>query len=234
MLNVPVFAGLGSPALFSEQTQSTALIDAATPEARLLLDVCHKIFRIEIATVDEEDGVSVEVDLRDFQEPESLLKPLPRYMRNAVIQNTTLCLVQLLRYLAHNDSPSSTGGPSSLGVAGFCAGLLTSAAVATSSGTLQYLAHGQTSFTLALLLGIRCEQEKQRAIASDPIDPDCPWSLVVDGLACEEAEHLLADYKNEVICQVSALNLQNADFLNYRHKAPIFTLAQLMQKDASP
>ena len=209
MLNVPVFAGLGSPTLFSERTQSTALVDASTPEAQLLLEACHEIFRKEIAEMNGEDEGPFGIDLGDFEEVKTLLKPPMRYFKNAVIQNTTLALIQLLRYLAYNDLSSSTEQPLNLGVAGFCAGLIASTAVATSSGKLQFLARGQTCFTLALLLGIRCEQQKQKDIVSDPVNPDCPWSLIVDGITVTEAENLLVKHK-KVTHYLAVLDLFNS------------------------
>lgn len=225
MLNVPVFAGLLSPTLFSEQTRSTALLDAVTPEARLLLEDCHEIFWKEIAEVNREDGDSLGIDLGDFEEAETLLKPPMRYFKNAVIQNTTLTLVQLLRYLAYNDLSSSTGPPLELGVAGFCAGLLVFIAVATSSGELQFLARGQTFFTLTLLLGTRSKQQKPKDIASNPINRDCQWSLVVDFITVTEAKNLLVEHK-KVNHRLAALILYDASLsVSQRQRSHIYISA---------
>ncbi|KAL9045074.1 MAG: hypothetical protein Q9214_001839 [Letrouitia sp. 1 TL-2023] len=99
-MTVSVFAGLGSAALFSRSTQSTALVDAAYPEAQVLLRACHTILLTEIRSSGREGAAEVGIDLGDFQHPEDLLKPPEKYHKNAATQNVTLCLVQSLRYIA--------------------------------------------------------------------------------------------------------------------------------------
>ncbi|KAI9804114.1 MAG: Type I Iterative PKS [Sarcosagium campestre] len=194
MIVIPVFAGLGPPALFSEQTRQVVLQDAADPEARVLLHACHKTFVTAFGNIADQGSDIAGIELKDFLEPKDLIDPKPRYHKNAVVQNTTLCLVQLLRYLQHKWNSSASGQDTPAGVAGFCSGLMTSVAVASCESPLDFLAKGKQVFSLALWLGLRCEQYKRRSTFDASCDPDLPWSIIVDGLSSSQAENLLTEH----------------------------------------
>ncbi|KAJ5675933.1 type I iterative polyketide synthase [Penicillium macrosclerotiorum] len=51
MNQIPVFAGLGSDALFSERTLKTAAEDAKSPEGQIILRAFHGIFVKEITSI---------------------------------------------------------------------------------------------------------------------------------------------------------------------------------------
>ncbi|KAB8270005.1 hypothetical protein BDV30DRAFT_250996 [Aspergillus minisclerotigenes] len=146
MHQIPVFAGLGSDALFSERTLGTAAEDARTSEGQIILRACHDIFVKEITSVIHSQRLPSDIKLEDFVEPESLIRPRACYQRNSIIQHVSLYTIQLLRYLQY-----STEKPGViLGVAGFCAGLLPGAALATSRNTIELLSRGQDFFYVAL------------------------------------------------------------------------------------
>ena len=195
---LPVFAGLGSATLFSSATQATALADSLAPEAQTLLNSCHNLFLAELSDLGGDVERSVGIALKDFQQPQSLLIPSPQYHKNAVLQNTTLCLTQLLRYLRHCVQSSDDDSYMMSGVAGICSGLIAAVAVAAHSDTLQYLSYGKQSFHLALLLGVEMEQRTRRLVKLHDIDEKVPWSMIVDGLKIEQVENLLADYERQV------------------------------------
>ncbi|GIK07603.1 type I iterative polyketide synthase [Aspergillus viridinutans] len=190
MNQIPVFAGLGSDALSSERTLGTAAEDARTPEGQIILRACHAIFVKEITTVIHSQRLPSDIKLEDFVEPESLIQPRVCYQRNSIIQHVSLYTIQLLRYLRYSkEKPGSL-----LGVAGFCAGLLPGAAVATSTNTIELLARGQDFFYVALHLGIRIESYRQAMVAREGCPPHLPCSLVVDGITAQHARELLEEH----------------------------------------
>lgn len=194
MYQIPVFAGLGSDALFSERTLKTAAEDAKTPEGQIILRAFHEIFVKEITSTIYDQRLPLEIKLEDFVEPESLISPRTCYQRNSIIQHVSLYTIQILRYLRY-----STGKPGSiLGVAGFCAGLLPCAAVVTSKNIIELLSRGQDFFYVALHLGIRIESYKQATVAKDACLPHLPWSLVVDGITPQHAQELLDEHNRHV------------------------------------
>ena len=206
-IRVAVFAGLGSPALFSKATQDTALADASTPEAQALLNACHKIFLGELSPISQNSNTSLDIDVKDFQNPQSLLIPPSKYHRNAVIQNVTLCLVQMLRFIGYRSRSSELGDRTVSGVAGICSGLLVSMAVAACDDTVTFLAYGQRSFHLALLIGRRIEEHVIRVLRSSGCDSNLPWSIIVDGITLEQAEKHISKYQNTVCKSLNFLNL---------------------------
>ena len=198
-IRVAVFAGLGSPAIFSSSTQATALADAAIPEAQALLNACHKIFLTEFtADSKKHSNVGSAVAVEDFTKPENLLIPPIRYHKNAVIQNSTLCLVQMLRYLAFKAEHDKSDMRCISGTAGVCSGLLTAVTVAACHDTISFLSYGQKSFHVALLIGRRIEEYVKQTLWSTGLDREFPWSMVVDGLAEGQMEELILNYQRAV------------------------------------
>ena len=187
-VRVAVFAGLGSPAIFSPSTQKTALADASsTPEAQALLNACHRIFVTEFSSSPNDD---IDITVQDFATPEDLLAPPTKYHKHAVIQNTTLCLVQMLRYLAFQDG--------SAGTAGVCSGLLTAVTVAASYDTISFLSCAQRSFHVALLIGRRVEEYVRQILWATGCDREFPWSMIVDGVAESQMEELIVKHERAV------------------------------------
>ncbi|KAL8766516.1 MAG: hypothetical protein Q9209_006732 [Squamulea sp. 1 TL-2023] len=192
---ISVFAGLGSSALFSSSTEATALADASIPEAQALLNACHKIFLHEFSTTSRNGDDTSGIALRDFQDPQDLLTPPAKYHKNAVIQNTTLSLVQMLRYLAYSVEAFDGHVRFTSATAGVCSGLLTSIAVATCNDIVSFLSYGQRSFHVALLLGRRLEEHMNAIFESVGLDRDFPWSVVIDGVTKDQAEDLIRKYE---------------------------------------
>ena len=194
MRRIVTFAGLGSNCMFSEHVLALAMEDSSTLEARLLLEACHSIFKTAFATANLKEIFSANIDLEDFMTPESLIQPPARYRRNSIIQHVYLYLAQLLRYMRFSkDSHSKV-----LGLAGFCAGLLPSAVIATTRTTTELLSRGQDFFYVALYLGIRSEGYKQAMIRNEPCSPTLPWSVIVEGLSAQQAQELLQEHTRQV------------------------------------
>ena len=200
MSRIFVFAGLGSNSLFSEQNFDLVMEDSSTLEGRALLEACHGVFTTELAFFNRKDTFSANIDLEDFATPESLIQPPAHYRKNSIIQHVYLYLAQLLRFLRFSkDSHSNV-----LGSAGFCAGLLPSAVIATTRTTTELLARGQDFFCVALYLGIRSEGYKQALVRDEACPPNLPWSVIVDGLSAQQAQELLQKHTRQVYSLVAS------------------------------
>ncbi|GMG27000.1 unnamed protein product [Aspergillus oryzae] len=219
MHQIPVFAGLGSDALFSERTLGTAAEDARTSEGQIILRACHDIFVKEITSVIHSQRLPSDIKLEDFVEPESLIRPQACYQRNSIIQHVSLYTIQLLRYLRY-----STEKPGViLGVAGFCAGLLPGAALATSRNTIELLSRGQDFFYVALHVGIRIESYKQVMMGKETCPPHLPFR-----------RDILQDLRNNILLFSTPLHLIAPLFSNIDGKpidsGQLATLEELCEK----
>ncbi|KAI1407233.1 putative polyketide synthase [Hypoxylon sp. FL1857] len=211
MYRIAVFAGLGSESLFSNITLNTAIQDATLPESQIVLRACHDAFRIHIAKAVEQGRLAPEsIDLDDFTQPETLIQPPVKYHQNVVIQHTTIYLIQILRFLRH-----STGLPDIQGVAGFCAGLLPAAAVASAHSVIEFMQRAQDFFHVALCLGINSEYYRSLQISQGGCSPRLPWSVVVNNISDDAATKLLGvDTQSDVY--ISARNSTNCVTLSGR------------------
>ena len=73
---LPVFAGLGSPSLFSDETVHGAAQDALLPECAMLLQFCHRTFHTQIFEAVTRGILAADViNLDDFNEPITLARP---------------------------------------------------------------------------------------------------------------------------------------------------------------
>ncbi|KAI1458115.1 beta-ketoacyl synthase [Annulohypoxylon moriforme] len=199
MYRVAVFAGLGSETLFSRKSLDTAIQDSSLPESRIILRACHAAFRTQIAKAVEQGHLSPEsVDLEDFDQPESLIQPPLKYHHNAVIQHAAIYLIQIFRFLRH-----STGLHDVQGVAGFCAGLLPAAVVATSRNVIEFMQRAQDFFHVTLWLGINSESYRHTEISQGG-SPGLPWSMVVHNITDEIITELISNTETPIY--VSARN----------------------------
>ncbi|KAI1769355.1 putative polyketide synthase [Hypoxylon sp. FL1150] len=202
MYRIAVFAGLGSESLFSPITLDTAINDASLPESQVFLRACHDAFRTQIAKAIDEGRLAPEaIDLDDFVESENLLQPPIHYHQNVVIQHTIIYLTQILRFLSHSQGQSKIQG-----VAGFCAGLLPAAVVASAHNVVEFLQRAQDFFHVALWLGIYSESYRSSQISAGGCSPGLPWSIVVHNIS------------EDIIASLSAPNSP--------HDTPVFVSAK--------
>ncbi|KAI2469619.1 putative polyketide synthase [Annulohypoxylon bovei var. microspora] len=200
MYRVAVFAGLGSESLFSRITLDTAVQDASLPESQIILRACHAVFRTQVAKAIEKGYLSPEaVDLDDFTQPENLIQPPLTYHHNVVIQHTAIYLIQIFRFLRH-----SRGFRDVQGVAGFCAGLLPAAVVATSHNVIEFMQRAQDFFHVTLWLGINSESYRYTQLSQGGCSPSLPWSMVVHNISDDIIAELIDD--TQVSVYVSARN----------------------------
>lgn len=192
MAEIPVFGGLGSDLIFSDTIRSQGVQDARSLEGQLLAETCHKVFCEEIRLASSPVDGATAIDLNDFTRPHDIIQPCQRYHHHPIVQHATLSLLQLLRYQSHRLTSPHSNTQEKVAVSGFCAGLLTAAAVATAKSPLQYLVRAEECFRAAIMLGIVCDQARRRTVK--PLQTHSPWSLVVGNIEEEDILQLISKY----------------------------------------
>lgn len=200
--NIPVFAGQGSLALFTPKALAVATKDASTPTGALLLSAIHHAFLAELSSIPPAQRSAVGLDLSDFPSPHTLLAPLGKYHTSCVVQGTTLCLFQLLRYLSYVETTPGAEFDNAVTaiseVAGFCSGSLVAAVVASSHTTVDFLCHSVEAFKLAVWIGYETELYR----LSQQLEGDAEmlsWSLVVFGWTREAALQHIEAFNSTVV-----------------------------------
>ncbi|PIA92961.1 Conidial yellow pigment biosynthesis polyketide synthase [Cercospora beticola] len=194
MGKIPVFAGLGSDALFSDATRDQAFRDSRLPHGKILIEACHRAFVEEVTIAAREAQHDNGIDLDDLLSPKDLIEPCQRYHGHPAVQNATLCVVQSLRHLALQNSAREDGSRDSVATAGFCMGLLTAVAVASSDNVLQFIANAEHCFRAAILIGL-ASWRMRREVTKLP--SELPWSLVVANIGQDEMSKILSSYDSQ-------------------------------------
>ncbi|KAJ5658159.1 polyketide synthase [Penicillium longicatenatum] len=197
----PVFAGLGSPSLFSAETLDTAARDAGLPECKAFLQGCLDVFQTEVQNALERKILDKDsINLTDFLNIAALIRPPPQYYQNPLVQHTTLYLIQVLRYISH--LYITHGHKRRIqGAAGFCAGLLPAAAAATSDPELSFISlmsRASEFFRVAVWVGIRTESHRRAMTMTESSPEDSehpPCTFMVGRLPPSEAADLLAEWR---------------------------------------
>lgn len=188
----PVFSGLGSVSIFSEENLQRAEKYALRPECAVVLQSCHRTFHEQISYAIGLQILSKEsIDLDDFVEIENLIRPASKYHQNVIIQHTTLYLHQILAYIT---TQNEVGEP--IGSAGFCTGLLAAAvASASQSSVISLISQSHNFFLLALWIGIRSEGYRVDNIATAQHNSDesslVSCSYVLEGMSEDAAKESL-------------------------------------------
>lgn len=183
-----LFDGQGTAASTSPQTESIALRDAELPLGQALLLAFHQAFVRELSSLSADEKLSSGLDINAFTTSRSLLE-IPQSLRtNAIIANTNLYLIQLLRYLAHAD-PSTVNDTSAIG---FSTGMFAATVVATSDSIPSFFKNAVDMYRLAFWLGLRAQQYATSAQGS--LGLVNPWSLVLLGSIREEVQEAVNAY----------------------------------------
>lgn len=182
MDHIAVFAGLGSDVLFSDKFLAQAQRDAASPIGAYLLQQCYQIF---LDTVRTDDGAPEATPTRaSYLDAGSLIRISSRDASNSIMQHSTICLAQLLRYL----QLKYIDGDAALAcnyTTGLCAGVIPAVAVATSSDIVAFLTQAQHAYRLALHVGRAVEDFNTAQIHK-------PSAIFVDGILASELNALIA------------------------------------------
>lgn len=197
---IVLFGGQGSSTVFSPLTAVTAQKDTETCIPGLVLaSKCHVAFLEELSYLGEERRRLLGVDIGRFHRLKDILVPPPDYHHHGLVQSTTLCLYQLLHYLAEIERSSASFSSSLspvLEVAGFCAGLLPAVVVAASDSVQKFMRFGVEAFRLSFWIGCRATLASRRIVPDQPPEPS--WSLVILGLDYELVARKLRDFDESV------------------------------------
>lgn len=198
---LPLFGGQGSlNDLFCPKGTSTAVRDSKScPAAAILLSKCHAAFLEDVQTLGAAKSTLFGNGYNLLFSPEELLAPDVTYHDNPIIQGTTICLHQLLRYLSNLEECGleyESAFEQIVETAGFCSGLLPAAVVASSPSLEDFINHGVEAFRLAFWTGFQSAVCCERLLG--PYWKDHPWSLVVFGLGKDQMLSQLREFKNQV------------------------------------
>ena len=153
------FGPQGSTSVFSESAASVALNDANSSEAgTLLLQRCHVAFQAELKTLGDERDLIFGSNIDLFPAPVDLLSPDPRFTTNPIIESTTICLLQLLRYISGSEIAKARDEGILSNIhecAGYSSGILPAVVVATSPTIDTFIINAVEAYRLAFWIGYR-------------------------------------------------------------------------------
>ena len=179
-----LFGGQGSPSPHSLPTISAIEHDITTssPSISILLSKCHIAFLEELSSLSQESKQYLGLDVSRFNTVSSLLPKRSEYFDHALIQATTLCLYQLIHYLADVERRNATFDiyfDQISETTGFCAGLIPAAVVASSRTVEEYTIFAIEAFRLAFWIGYRAMIRSKSCTGGQ--EGEATWSLVVSG-----------------------------------------------------
>ena len=198
---VLLFGGQGSSSLFSSSAASCAENDArSSVSGSVFLSRCYAAFLAECRSLDTRTKELVGLHPSQFTSLGDFLKPPPQFHNNGAVQNTTICLYQLLHCLAEMERSSLVlDSPTDqvLETTGFCSGLIAAAAVASSNSSSELIKFGVEAFRLAFWIGCRAVVKSKEH--TEPQTLQAPYSLVVFGLNQAEVEEHRRKFSSQVI-----------------------------------
>ncbi|KAL7621050.1 polyketide beta-ketoacyl-synthase [Parahypoxylon ruwenzoriense] len=195
---IHLFGGQGWSGLFQDRAVAVAKNDACiSPYTRKLLEKCHKCLTKDASHLYSEGADDVAQLLSIFATPDSLLEPPKRCHTQPLVQGTTLCLYQLLRYLARvRDAVSYLEAFNRLqGTAGFCSGILPAVIVASSPTIEDFIENGAQAFRAAFWIGYRAGAYSQNLL-NWPETENSSWTYSLSGLSREQVIQLVSDFNS--------------------------------------
>ena len=77
------------------------MLCSMSPNSKLLISACFEAFHSEFNTLHKDELLETDIDLRDFDCPQTLLAlPRARYIRHPAVSWTRLFVLQVLLYFA--------------------------------------------------------------------------------------------------------------------------------------
>jgi len=194
---VILFGGQGSSSLFSKAAAAAAEDNSRScVAAATLASQCHAAFLEEYRSLSPHEQHSIGIDLDRLHSHHDFLVPPREYHRNGLVQSTTICLYQLLQYVAMVDRSTPEDDCLSeqiLETTGFCSGLIPAAVVASSQTSVDLINWGREAFRLAFWIAGRSILEGDALV--ETLTEDETWSLIVLGLTRLQVEdHLQLFY----------------------------------------
>ena len=195
-----LFGGQGSQALFSPG--SAKIIDDITKSsvaAAILVSRCHVAFLEELSSLSSKEQEVCRIDPAHFKDSKDITSPPQQYHTHGVLQATTLCLFQLVHYLAEAESaqvPFPSISDSILEVSGFCSGMIPAAVVASAEDSEQFYDFALEAFRLSFWIGYRTRSYSGTTAGLESSEQ--PWSLVVSGLSKADVDARLDEFYSKV------------------------------------
>ncbi|KAH7885548.1 putative polyketide synthase [Phlebopus sp. FC_14] len=190
---VPVFSGQGSGKTSLRQAHDQAVRDASSDLGLLLATSCLDAFFAELSSLSPEELSQTGICVSDFENPQSLISPPPKYTKNQIVSGTSLFLAQTLRYQSYVQStfgfphcfrdilhPNSYHG---VGVLGLSSGIFPACVVAASHNMLMYISIAVQVFRLVFWIGFRALQFTRKILADIvtlPCLPVCVTTILDD------------------------------------------------------
>lgn len=205
---VVLFGGQGSRALSSTHlAKITEEVVKRSATAAILLSRCHAAFLEDLLELNSDAGQSLGIDPNHFHSPGDLLSPRPQYHTHGIIQSSTICLYQLLHYLAeieHEKLSIETTLEYLSEATGLCSGMIPAVVIASSQTENQFLEFGVGALRLSFWIGWRAVV-KSRQVDNSGAE-DGTWSLVISGLSRSEVERHIDDFYHSVSCVFKMLD----------------------------
>ncbi|KAL8719406.1 MAG: hypothetical protein Q9225_003591 [Loekoesia sp. 1 TL-2023] len=216
-----LFGGQGSPSLFSDAAVAAAEEGCRNSvAAAILASKCHVAFLEELRSLNPREQQIIGIEPSQFRNQRDFLSPPREYHRNGLIQSTTICLYQLLRYAVELEQPTLDDEFSAeqiLETTGFCSGLLPAAVAASSTTSSDVVQFGTEAFRLAFWTACRTILEGQKQTKAE--EEDESWSLVVLGLSRAQVEERVEQFNRQTktrSLQISAISGPKAISLSGR------------------
>lgn len=193
---IVLFGGQGTPSLFSAAAARCAEDDVnQCTAAAMFLSGCHAAFLDECLSLDLVSRRKVGLNPTDFRHPKDLLIPQQSFHDNAIIQAATICLYQLLHYLAEIERSGSSLDASSertLETTGMCSGLLSGVVVAAAKTMQDFTSFGIAAFRLAFRIAYRSAMHGYDSDQAQ--NRKAPMSLLIIGLGRGQVEERLQNF----------------------------------------
>jgi hypothetical protein len=197
---IHLFGGQGWSGLFLDQPVAVAKHDVTTSQyAEELLNRCHKSLIKDVSLLYSQGDEDAAQFLSVFTSPSSLLCPPKQLQTHPCIQGTTLCLFQLLRFIAETPSVSAYEDLYNriYGATGFCSGILPAVVVASSPTIEDFVENGLHAFRAAFWIGYRTA-EYSRCLLRQTAASNGPWAYNLSGVSQSRISDLISHFNSDV------------------------------------
>ena len=193
---IVLFGGQGSQTLFSDTAFAAVKNIASTSAAAaIFVSRCHAAFLEEYLFLSPQEQELLGINLNTLHDQSAFLAPGKDHQCNGLIQSTTICLYQILLYIAEAERSLVEAGDLTEQIretTGLCSGLIPAAVIASSSTLVDVLNYGVEAFRLAFWTAYRVVLQGQKQASG--LDKQDTWSLAVLGLSLSQAEEQLKDF----------------------------------------
>lgn len=170
-------------------------IASSSAAAAIFVSRCHAAFLEEYLSLTSREQQLIGADLNTLHDHSAFLAPGKNHQCNGLIQSTTICLYQILLYIAEAEQQAVEFGDLTEHIreaTGLCSGLLPAAEIASSSTLVDVLNYGVEAFRVAFWIGYRVVLEGHMHVGV--LDNQDTWSLAVLGLTLSQVEEQLKEF----------------------------------------